>query len=49
MSVELNKLSEEAQSLARVPLFKRLDPQELEKLAERIDQVDFKKIGRAHV
>jgi len=42
MSVELNKLSEEAQSLARVPLFKRLDPQELEKLAERIDQVDFK-------
>ena len=31
---ELNNLSEEAQSLARVPLFKRLEPQELEKLAE---------------
>ena len=38
---ELNNLSEEAQSLARVPLFKRLEPQELEKLAEEIDQVNY--------
>jgi len=35
-------LSEEAQSLSRVPLFKRLEPSELEKLAEEIDQVNFK-------
>src|SRR5258708_37572526 len=41
MSADLNKLSEEAQSLARVPLFKRLEPQELEKLAEEIDQVNY--------
>ena len=38
---DLNNLSEEAQSLARVPLFKRLEPQELEKLAEEIDQVNY--------
>jgi len=36
------QLSDEAQSLARVPLFKRLEPHELEKLAEEIDQVDHK-------
>jgi uncharacterized membrane protein len=41
MSAELNKLSEEAQSLARVPLFKRLEPHELEHLAEDIDQVNY--------
>ena len=35
-------LSEEADSLARVPLFKRLTPAELEKLAEEVDQVDYK-------
>jgi CRP/FNR family transcriptional regulator, cyclic AMP receptor protein len=35
-------LSEEAESLARVPLFKRLEPHELEKLAEEIDQVNYK-------
>jgi CRP/FNR family transcriptional regulator, cyclic AMP receptor protein len=35
-------LSEEAQSLARIPLFKRLTPQELEHLAEEVDQVDYK-------
>jgi len=35
-------LSDEAQSLAHIPLFKRLEPHELEKLAEEIDQVDFK-------
>ncbi len=42
MPAELNNLSEEAQSLARVPLFKRLEPHELEHLAEDVDQVDFK-------
>ena len=36
MAVDLTGLSEEAQSLARVPLFKRLEPHELEKLAEEI-------------
>lgn len=39
---EQNELSEEAQSLARVPLFKRLEPHELEHLAEDVDQVNFK-------
>src|SRR5437588_8181022 len=38
---DLTNLSDEAQSLARVPLFKRLEPQELEKLAEEIDQVNY--------
>src|SRR3984893_6134300 len=42
MAADLTNLSEEAQSLARVPIFKRLEPQELEKLAEEIDQVNFK-------
>lgn len=42
MSADLTKLSDEAQSLARVPLFKRLEPHELEHLAEEIDQIDFK-------
>src|SRR5215510_1628080 len=41
MSAEMNKLSDEAQSLARVPLFKRLEPHELERLAEEIDQVNY--------
>lgn len=41
MSAELNQLSEEAQSLARVPLFKRLEPHELEHLAEDVDQVNY--------
>src|ERR1051326_3052155 len=41
MSAEIT-LSEEAQSLARVPLFKRLEPTELEKLAEEIDQCNCK-------
>lgn len=40
--VDITQLSDEAQSLARVPLFKRLEPHELEKLAEEIDQVNFK-------
>ena len=42
MATEMNNLSEEAQSLARVPLFKRLEPQELEHLAEEVDQVNYK-------
>ena len=42
MAPELDKLSDEARSLARVPLFKRLDASELEHLAEEIDQVNFK-------
>src|SRR6266849_5845311 len=42
MSAEPTKMSEEAQSLARVPLFKRLEPHELEHLAEEIDQVNYK-------
>jgi uncharacterized membrane protein len=40
--METTQLSDEAQSLARVPLFKRLEPHELERLAEEIDQVNFK-------
>ena len=40
MSAEMTNLSDEAQSLARVPLFKRLEPHELEHLAEEIDQVN---------
>ena len=35
-------LSDEAKSLSRVSLFKRLEPHELEKLAEEVDQVEFK-------
>ena len=42
MPSEMNKLSDEAQSLARVPLFKRLEPHELEHLAEEVDQVNYK-------
>src|SRR5712692_6828952 len=42
MATEMTGLSEEAQSLARVPLFKRLEPHELEHLAEEVDQVQFK-------
>ena len=33
--------SDEAESLSRVPLFKRLTPQELEQLAQEVDQVKF--------
>src|SRR5882672_1088282 len=42
MSADLTKLSDEAQSLARVPLFKRLEPHELEHLAEDVAQVNYK-------
>jgi CRP/FNR family transcriptional regulator, cyclic AMP receptor protein len=35
-------LSDEAEGLSRVPLFKRLEPQELEKLAKEVDQVEYK-------
>ena len=41
MSATLN-LSDEAQSLARVPLFQRLEPHELEHLAEEVEQVNYK-------
>src|SRR5256885_8057375 len=41
MPTDVTQLSDEAQSLARVPLFKRLEPHELEKLAEEIDQVNY--------
>ena len=42
MTADLTNLSDEARSLARVPLFKRLEAQELEHLAEEIDQVNYK-------
>src|SRR5215510_4250340 len=41
MSV-ISNLSDEAQSLARVPLFQRLEPDELEHLAEEVEQVNYK-------
>ena len=41
MPADLTNLSDEAQSLARVPLFKRLEPHELEHLAEEVDQVNY--------
>src|SRR6184192_2143426 len=41
MSANLTNLSDEAQSLSRVSLFKRLEPHELEHLAEEVDQVNF--------
>ena len=34
-------LSEDAQSLAQVPLFQRLEPHELERLAQEIEQVNY--------
>jgi uncharacterized membrane protein len=39
---DISNLSEEAQSLARVPLFRRLEPTELEQLAEGVEQVNYK-------
>src|SRR6478672_4416152 len=42
MAPELTNLSDEARSLSRIPLFKRLDAAELEHLAEEIDQVNYK-------
>ena len=41
MSV-ISNMSDEAQSLARVPLFQRLEPHELEHLAEDVEQVNYK-------
>src|SRR5499427_9120529 len=41
MAPELENLTDEARSLARVPLFKRLDEHELEHLAGEIDQVNY--------
>ncbi len=40
MSTE-NPLSHEAESLSRIPLFRRLNPGELEQLAQGVDQVNF--------
>src|SRR5947207_9343280 len=42
MAADMNNLSDEAKSLSRIPLFKRLDAAELEHLAEEIDQVNYK-------
>ena len=42
MPDEQINLSDEADSLSRVPLFKRLEPHELEHLAEDVAQVDYK-------
>src|SRR5437870_10164108 len=42
MAADMTGLSDEAQSLSRVSLFKRLEPHELEHLAEEVDQVQFK-------
>ena len=39
---DLSNLSDEAQSLARVPLFQHLEPHELEHLAEDVEQVNYK-------
>jgi len=41
MSTELT-LSDEAQHLASIPIFRRLEPSELEELAEHVDQVAYK-------
>ena len=38
----ISNLSDEAQSLARVPLFQRLEPHELEDLAAEVEQVNYK-------
>ena len=38
----IENLSDEAQSLAQVPLFHRLEPHELEHLAEDVEQVNYK-------
>ncbi|HAF16464.1 MAG TPA: cyclic nucleotide-binding protein [Blastocatellia bacterium] len=40
MSTE-NRPSDEAESLSRIPLFKRLTPEELQQLAQEVDQVKF--------
>jgi uncharacterized membrane protein len=42
MTDQSSTLSEEAQSLARIPIFRRLEPHELEHLAQEVDQVNFK-------
>ena len=42
MSANPLNLSDEAESLSRVSLFKRLEPHELEHLAEEVDQVQIK-------
>jgi CRP/FNR family transcriptional regulator, cyclic AMP receptor protein len=42
MSTEFDNLSDEARSLARIPLFKRLEAHELEHLAEEVDQINYR-------
>jgi uncharacterized membrane protein len=42
MPADQINLSDEADSLSRVPLFRRLEPHELEHLAEDVAQVDYK-------
>lgn len=39
---EISNLTEAAESLARVPLFQRLEPGELEHLAEEVEHVNYK-------
>ena len=41
LSNDGQRLSHKAESLARVTLFKRLEPDELEQLASRVERVDF--------
>lgn len=41
MAADMTNLSDEAKSLARIPLFKRLEPHELEHLAEEVGQVNY--------
>src|ERR1051325_4132266 len=41
MSSEIT-LSDEAQSLSGITMFRQLEPDELEKLAEEVEQVNFK-------
>lgn len=40
--LDRSNMSDEAQSLARVPLFLRLEPHELERLAQDVEQVSYK-------
>lgn len=40
--LDISNLSEGAQSLARVPLFQRLEPHELERLAQEIEHINYK-------
>ena len=37
----ISNMSDEAQNLARVPLFQRLEPHEVERLAQDVEQVYY--------